>query len=224
MQPDVGNPVNLPSFPRPIPLPLVDPDSAPTISVAVSCAWLPYIRGALSQLVQQYTWPQDVPSEVLLAQQRAMTLIAMFEECGGGLPVACPYDFTTGDQHGWNPWMGFAHWYGAGFEQVSNSLYIVKHFASPITLTALHIEAFWDGTCGGPAAGFFVWSSDPPTFATRFVDRPLMSGLAAYDWFGSIGGVTDLLVGMNADSGVCSTADFRVNFLSLEYVSPSGCQ
>lgn len=101
MQPDVGNPFNAPSFPRPLPLPVADPDASPARLISVNCGWLPYIRGALMQLTQQYTWPQDDPAAVLLAQQRAMTLIALFDECAGeNLPFACFWDFTGMETNG----------------------------------------------------------------------------------------------------------------------------
>jgi len=73
--------------------PQVDPDATPTISVTVSCAWLPYIRGSLQQLLLQTTWKVDNPADLLLAQQRAFNLIDLFQECSEGLePFACGGD------------------------------------------------------------------------------------------------------------------------------------
>jgi len=62
--------------------------------VTVSCQWLPYIRGALYQLLLQYTWTQDDPALVALAQQRANSLISFFDECSSAdIPFACFEDF-----------------------------------------------------------------------------------------------------------------------------------
>jgi len=44
------------SFNAPVVPPDVDPDSDPSVTVRVSSAWLPYIRGAMSQLLLQSTW------------------------------------------------------------------------------------------------------------------------------------------------------------------------
>lgn len=87
------------SYGRPVPVPTSDPDASPTFTLSVNCAWLAYIRGALQQLLLQATWDTDDPATLLLAQQRAATLIAMFEECPGvPAPFACDYDLRTSDQ------------------------------------------------------------------------------------------------------------------------------
>lgn len=66
------------SFPEPLVPPSVDPDSGPTVQVCVSQAWVPYIIGALLQLVQPVIW--DVPDEATLQLtiERATDLMAMF--------------------------------------------------------------------------------------------------------------------------------------------------
>jgi len=102
LEPDWPVPYPKPSFLFPIEVPGTDPDATPTKSIEVACAWLPFIRGALFQLVQQATWATDDPAVLLLAQQRAMTLISLFEECSSSeLPFACPFDFTGADDQGW---------------------------------------------------------------------------------------------------------------------------
>lgn len=90
------------SFQTPVIPPGMDPDASPTLTVSINCAWLPYIRGALQQLLLQSTWDALTPADLLLTQQRAWSLIAMFEECTGSLPFACPYDFAFSDG-GWVP-------------------------------------------------------------------------------------------------------------------------
>lgn len=80
------------SFSTPVLPPTVDPDASPTKSLAVSCAWLPFIRGALLQLVLQATW-KETGDALTLAQMRAMTLISMFDECSTSeVPFACSGD------------------------------------------------------------------------------------------------------------------------------------
>lgn len=89
------------SFVRPVLPPVVDPDASPTRSITVSCAWLPFIRGALSQLILQSTW-QGTPDQVRQAQDRAMTLISLFTECSTvEFPFACDTDLEL---HGPSPW------------------------------------------------------------------------------------------------------------------------
>lgn len=90
------------SFTTPVLPPSTDPRDSPTKTVEVNCQWLPYIRGALMQLVLQATWiPTDVGFTDI--QMRAMTLIDLFKECDTSvLPIACPYPFFGGDTGGWD--------------------------------------------------------------------------------------------------------------------------
>lgn len=103
MEPRYGNPAPSPSFKFPIVPPTTGPADSPTRSFSINCGWLPFIRGALYQLVQQATWKAATYDEVLLAQQQAMTLIAMFDECDEPLPFACPVDFEGGSPGHWEP-------------------------------------------------------------------------------------------------------------------------
>lgn len=116
---DFAGPVG--SFDPPILPPGVDPDASPGLTLTVACEWLPFIRGALFQLVLQSTW-QGTPDQITLAQSRAMTLISMFGECGESVvPVACAYDFSTSESElGWRAWDGVcvaptASFVGAGW-------------------------------------------------------------------------------------------------------------
>lgn len=63
-----------------MPLVLVDPDESPTVCLQVNREWIPYILGALKQLVLQTTWDTSDPDALNLVQARAMTLIAMFQQ------------------------------------------------------------------------------------------------------------------------------------------------
>ena len=81
------------SFGTPVVPPSVDPDASPNRTFTISCQWLPFIRGALLQLLLQATWKAE-GDDLTLAQQRAMTLISMFDECSQAyIPFACQGDF-----------------------------------------------------------------------------------------------------------------------------------
>jgi len=80
------------SFTTPVPPPLVDANAEPGISLFINCDWLPYVRGALQQLLLQSTWKVDTPAQLLLAQQRAATLISLLGDCESP-PYACFQSF-----------------------------------------------------------------------------------------------------------------------------------
>lgn len=83
------------SFERPVPLPLGNADADPSHTVTIACEWLPYVRGALQQLLLQATWDTTSPDALLLVQQRAFSLIDLFVECSGVPAISCPYNFTV---------------------------------------------------------------------------------------------------------------------------------
>lgn len=91
------------SFRRPVVPPIGDPDASPGLTVTVACEWLPFIRGALQQLLLQATWDTASSSTLLLTQKRAFNLISMFQECGSPVLISCPFDFTVpgGGDDGW---------------------------------------------------------------------------------------------------------------------------
>jgi len=138
--------------------PSVDPDATPTKSFDISCEWLPFIRGALQQLVLQSTWKTDDPAVLLLAQQRAMTLIAMFEECTTLIvPFECFGDFSetanpfaTWAVHCngvWNDVLAYTETYvectpGTWY----NGIFLQVDFDNPITVT--DIDLTYDMGCG----------------------------------------------------------------------------
>lgn len=64
------------SFERPVALVLVDPCDKPDVAIYVRHEWIPYIVGALKQLVLQTTWDTTDPDALWLVQQRAMTLLS----------------------------------------------------------------------------------------------------------------------------------------------------
>src|SRR5438445_10539673 len=75
------------SYQRPAPLVLVDPDVDANFTVCFRSEWLPYVVGALSQLLAQTTWETDDPDVLNLVQARAQLLIALFME---GCPTIMP--------------------------------------------------------------------------------------------------------------------------------------
>lgn len=89
------------SFVRPILSPTVAPDSSPTTTIELSCAWLPVIRGALQQLLLQSTWQPAAAPSLLQTQEWVFSLIDLFPECAAeDLPLACNYNFLESDG-GW---------------------------------------------------------------------------------------------------------------------------
>jgi hypothetical protein len=70
------------SFQRPVAPPDADPDDGAIMTVCFNAAWLPFILGALQQLTLQATWEGDAAT-ILLAQDRAQLLLAMFGSGGG---------------------------------------------------------------------------------------------------------------------------------------------
>jgi len=84
------------SFLRPVLPPPFEPGASPTKTVAVNCSWLPYIRGALMQLLLQATWKTDDPAALLLAQERVFNLIDLFTECSSSIDAfSCDYDIES---------------------------------------------------------------------------------------------------------------------------------
>jgi hypothetical protein len=157
MYPDSPFAVPKGSFGSPVPVPDFDPDQYPTIAISINCQWLAYIRGALQQLLLQTTWKTDDPAVLALAQQRAFDLIAMFVECGSGVPYACHYDFFSSDE-GWvndpvpvfsphdsGVYVGGSGWEGTDCNYIAGiiikGIQIRKTFAAT-TLT--HIEFTYD--------------------------------------------------------------------------------
>lgn len=86
------------SFQRPVLPPGAAPDVAPTKTVTVACAWLPFIRGALQQLLLEATWQPTTTPGLLQVQEWVFQLIDIFDECPtGDLPLACNYGFAESD-------------------------------------------------------------------------------------------------------------------------------
>lgn len=74
-----------PSFPQSVPIPVLGVE--PELAVCFDTAWLPYVLGALQQLLQPTTWQGD-DDDILAIQAEVATLIAA---------VANPTCATTGE-------------------------------------------------------------------------------------------------------------------------------
>lgn len=68
------------SYNKAVPLVGIDPDDHPQVEVQFAKAWLPYVLGALTQLLLQTTWASTDKALVQLEQSRADDLIRRFSE------------------------------------------------------------------------------------------------------------------------------------------------
>lgn len=145
------------SFKRPVAPPIVDPDSEPTQEITISCAWLPYVRGALQQLLLQSTWNTSDPAVLALIQGRVWNLIDLFQECEETpAPFVCVSDFSVGEV-GWQivydpdytpALLGFYE-AGSGFRSACVVNYPYYHafcfitdvFGAPVHLTRIELYA-----------------------------------------------------------------------------------
>jgi len=161
--PDRANPPSVGSFPSPVDPPTTEPDASPNVAVTINCEWLPYIRGALQQLLLQATWKGDAAA-VLLAQQRSFNLIDLFQECGGSvLPFACPYNYflsnggwSTVDGRGtWIPLVGWRDTFDCTGGNGERVVFIHKSFSPAVNIN--HIVMTYNLFKGSIIAG--SWQS-----------------------------------------------------------------
>ena len=66
------------SFNQPVALPTTDPNQGPLFYIGINCEWMPYVAGALSQLLLQTTWDTSDVDALQLVQNRAQLLISLF--------------------------------------------------------------------------------------------------------------------------------------------------
>jgi hypothetical protein len=78
MYPAGGFPASVGSFSIPVAPPGVDPTAGPLVYVGINCAWLPYITGALTQLLLQSTWDVATLAELELVRGQATDLMNLF--------------------------------------------------------------------------------------------------------------------------------------------------
>ena len=65
------------SFNKPVPIPTTEPNEGSQVTVQFSAAWLPYVLGALQQLLLQTTWDSQDKDTIISAQSSATDLIAL---------------------------------------------------------------------------------------------------------------------------------------------------
>jgi len=228
LRPDTGPYLALASFRGPIPLPVQDLDGLPSRTITVPCSYLPMMRGALLQLVLQYTWPQDDPAAVLLAQQRAMTLIAALEECEGTIPpIACPYDFEFSDAGwgavspytiaGYSPGNGFASQF---FDGEDKSFVFINHFLTGVN-TITHIEVTYSAEADGSGANNQITLQvNNGIGLVPVVTTTVFEGTHVIGWTGSLDNVTEIRFDLDAGS-----SDNLILVTSARYdgLSNNGC-
>lgn len=73
---DFAHPVS--SYQNPVPVPGINPELAPLITVSFNKKWLPYVVGSLKQLLLQSTWDTSDLSVTDLTQEQAFNLINLF--------------------------------------------------------------------------------------------------------------------------------------------------
>jgi hypothetical protein len=163
----------------------------------------------LTQGLQTSIWDTDDPNQVLLAQERLASLIAALTECsGGGIPFACPYDFTASD-FGWNLFPNSAGFVpstrgqyvpGAGWQNTdevysggantTSGIAINKVFSSSVQMTSVHMAySLAKGTFTSSAAGQtgIVIRNAGGVVATQLIDASTdPDGLQSVDWSGSV--------------------------------------
>lgn len=83
-----GNPV--PSFPFPVDPPVTKPGDDPTFQICVNKDWLPFIAGAMKQLLLQSTWNYSTDADLLDIQGRVFDLISKFGPVNEGCGVITP--------------------------------------------------------------------------------------------------------------------------------------
>jgi len=171
MYPDTSYAGGRGSFLRPVPIPSGQPDATPNKSITVACEWLPYVRGALQQLLLQATWQTDDPAALLDIQGRVSNLIDLFSECSSSvLPFTCDWDYTLSDgswilnentietPDTFGEYVAGAGWFSTYTHYTSSAtswrgINIVKIFSPPVTLH--HAQFTYDLTKGSFDFGGF---------------------------------------------------------------------
>lgn len=228
MRPDTGPFLALSPFRFPVPLPIQDPDAAPTTTITISCSWLPYIRGALLALLMQYTWPQGDDAAVYLAQQRANTLIAMFTECAAPLfPVSCFYDYTISTA-GWaldpssfgvyTPAVGWQGTFVDGHSQSAIRIGIAVNSTDIITDMSMTVAASAAGSGANDSAIFYY--RDGGGVLNVLQSQHVDAGTNVYVWSGSITGNVEVLVSVNSGD---TAATVTITDVTVNGFSDTGC-
>lgn len=213
------------SFLRPVPVFTEDPDATPHKTFTIPCSYLPYVRGALQQLLLQATWATDDPAVLQLAQDRASTLISMFDECSeADLPFACSWDFNadqgpfedrahaSGDyppasafwDFALGAWASTDHPAGGGVD--TNSSDIVYVFPADVRLTAVSFSyALTKGPFPfvGLDSGIILYSAGfGSVLSSNLVGATTLANtsIGTFSWGGDVSGVRIVRLIMTADA------------------------
>jgi len=174
------------SFGRPVLPPNFDPSASPTRTFTINCSWIPFIRGALLQLVEQATWKTDDPDVLTLAQMRAMTLISLFDECSSlVLPFSCDFDIESSSD-------------GSPFVCADNSA------TDPVCSSVFTGgSGFTDELLAVPSSGAkFRWAQCKTTFSSRHITFVVMGYDLVKGLFSSTIAGTVVIVGYLSGSVV----------------------
>lgn len=105
-----------PSFLWPVAAPAAQPADSPTVCVPINVAWLPYVIGALSQLIQPMTWDGVGTSQGEMTG-RATDLIDIFVSAGPCMQFAirfsdgCTFQQSTDGGATWTTVPGWDTFY-----------------------------------------------------------------------------------------------------------------
>lgn len=190
-----------------------DPGDTPSKTITLPCSYLPYVRGALQQLLLQATWQTDDPVVLQQTQDRVSTLISLFDECSAAdLPFACPYDFSSGQEGwvlasvqfpGWGRTGGVYNtggpWWQATDDPVGAGcgyfLDIIKVFSPAVRLT--QVSMVYDMFKGpfsidSPVNGVWLYDSGFTALASSLVaaDTDPDGSSKIISWAGDVSGVT----------------------------------
>lgn len=205
------------SFEQPVSSPNVEPTDTPLVSVCFNVLWLPYILGALNQLVLQSTWADE---DYALAMRRGASLVQLFstaidQACGAGSDIEPPYWDTASDADDELP-PGEQSWYGIFdgefHETVENfviSGFIALAGAPGAAIAFLTIApkfrlAWKTGNLGG-IIRIFIDANDYGTVDTYSADE----GILTKDFFADTDSDTHEIIQVLEDSGL------RANSLDL---------
>jgi hypothetical protein len=162
-------PTPLPCFPFPVAPPAHQPGDSPTFQVCINVDWLPYIAGALKQLLLESTWVTMSSSDLLNVQGQVFDLIAMFgkvrEGCGIIVPDILCLSGTFADlSYGYSDFGGgvctSTYVPGTGWESCYDAagtqefLALQRDFDGPTIVRSYKYSSHWSG---------------PPTIVTGFV-------------------------------------------------------
>lgn len=217
------------SFERPVLAPTSGPDSSPTRTITLSCAWQVWIRGALQQLLLQSTWSGLTAAELYQVQQWVFQLIDMFDECESvELPFACDYKFT--DSTGFwevDPAFGLGFYVGGhGFGTTLNAgpaiyqaiIHAGSHITGVVTSITLHYDA-GPGPIGPNGVNFYYRAGGSPTLH-NFFHHDVFVGVNIIGWTGLLDTFDDLVIELN--NGGQSSVGYitEVNINGTAFVPP----